>query len=242
MTRSSYGDRGVVSYDLAGDDPRRIVKLADAADPYALLAEVDRLDWIDGRLSAPRVLASEPTDSGGHAAVLEIPAGTSIDAAEHRIDGDGLARAVGESLAAIHALDVSGCPFRSGLDVRLRAIRRRVNVGAYDAGLFSGSFRGRNPVELLALVERSQPDEDDLVFTHGRFRPASLLRNDLGEIVVLDWAHAGVADRHVDLAATLAWVAEHLGGELAPRVLDAYGLAAPDLAKLDYYAVLGQFA
>ena len=242
VSTPSYGDRGVLTYRVDADDGSRLVKLADGADPFAVVAEVDRLDWIDGRLSTPRVLASAAVPTGGHVAVLTLPAGSAVDGPEHRVEPETTVDAIGRALAAVHALDADDCPFRMTLDLRLRSIRRRLNAGAYDPGLFTGAFRGRDPETLFALVDQRRPDGEDLVFTHGRFVPESLVAEPGGPPVVLDWAYGGMADRYVDLARVTGWVAERFGSELAARFVDSYGLERPDYDKLDYYAVLGQFA
>ena len=77
--------RGLVTYELRVRDgwPVRTLKLAPANDPFAVLSEVDRLEWIDRRLPCPKVLASSPLPAGGHAVVLSLPPGTRADAPEH---------------------------------------------------------------------------------------------------------------------------------------------------------------
>ncbi len=243
---ASYGARGVVTYELSSRDswPRRVLRVADGADPFAVIAEVDHLDWVDRRVPCPKVVASEPRPGSGHAAVFALPVGRPIlDAvAEGSLPARRAATLAGRALARIHDLPVSGCPFTSRVDVRTRSILRRVRSGLYDSAMFSPEFSDREPAALLEEARmRLDVIDEDVVVAHGDFTLECLLID--GDTIsgIRDWVRLGVADRHVDLVPALASVENALGAAAVTEFLDAYALASVDPVKVEAYRRLAEF-
>ena len=237
------GRRGLVSYELHVRDgwPVRTLKLAPARDPFVVLSEVDRLEWIDRRLPCPKVLASAQLDDGGHAVVLSLPPGTRADSPEHRTRATRTVEYFAQALRFVHEIPVDNCPFSSRLDLRLRSIKRRMSIGQYDPSTFTPPYN-RYPVErLYEMLHEMRPAEDDDVFTHGAFTLDCAVLDQTGVSGILNWASAGVADRYVDLATAVRSIATSLGPELIPTFFQWYGLPKPDPRKLDFYALLAEF-
>lgn len=246
---ASVGDvrtsrRGLVTYELRVRDgwPVRTLKLAPANDPFAVLSEVDRLEWIDRRLPCPKVLASSPLPAGGHAVVLSLPPGTRADAPEHVTRATRTVEYLAQALRFVHEIPVDNCPFSARLDLRMRSIKRRISIDRYDASTFTPPYNRYGVARLYEILEETRPAEDDDVFTHGSFGLTHTLLDQTGVSGVVDWGQAGVADRYVDLAAAVRSVADTLGPELIPTFFQAYGLERPDPRKLDFYALLAEFA
>ena len=236
--------RGLRTFDLHVRDgwPVRTLKLAPTNDPFAVLSEVDRLEWIDRRLPCPKVLASAPLPEGGHAVVLSLPPGTRADTAEHVTRAGRTVEYVAQALRFVHEIPTDNCPFSARLDLRFRSIKRRIGIDRYDASTFTPPYN-RYPVSrLYEILEETRPAEDDDVFTHGSFGLGCTLLDQTGVSGVVDWGQAGVADRYVDLAAAVRSIAERLGPEHIPAFFQAYGLERPDPRKLDFYALLAEFA
>jgi aminoglycoside phosphotransferase len=237
------GRRGLVAYDLAVRDgwPIRVLKVAPAEDPYVAVSEVDRLDWIQRRLPCPKVLATSPLPSGGHAVVLSLPPGTPAAMPEHRMRPMRTVENLAQALRFVHEIPTDGCPFDATLDLRLRSIRRRVNAGLYETHEFTPPYNRYPPERLLGMIDEMRVDDDDHVFTHGGFGLDVALLDLSGVGGVVDWGRAGVADRYVDLAASVRSIADTLGPELIPHFFQCYGLERPDPRKLDFYALLAEF-
>ncbi|HEV8299193.1 MAG TPA: aminoglycoside 3'-phosphotransferase [Acidimicrobiales bacterium] len=235
--------RGLVTYDLVVRDgwPLRVLKVAPAGDPFVALAEVDRLDWIDRRLPCPKLLASSPLSSGGHAVVLSLPAGTPALMPEHRVHPTRTVEYLAQALRFVHEVPIDACPFNMRVELRMRSIRRRVNAGHYDTRTFNEPYNRYSSHRLLEILGEIETAEDDLVFTHGSFGTDVALLDLTGVSGIVDWGRAGVADRYVDLAHAVRSVAATIGPELIPHFFQCYGLEHPNPRKLDFFALLAEF-
>ena len=230
-------------YDLTTTKgwPLRQLKVAARGNPYVAVAEVERLAWLDRRLPVPKLLASAPLADGGHALVLALTTGTPATDPEHRFQPELLVDRLATALRFVHEIPVEGCPFSSRIDVRLRAVKRRLDAGLVDPEQLSPAYRRSGPKRLVDLLIERAPVEDDLVFCHGGFGLEAVRLDPSGVTGIVDWDRAGVADRCADLAQAVGSIATLIGPELIARFLSGYGLERPDARKLDYYALLAEF-
>ena len=227
----SDGDDDVA---LVVDDERRRWMVRSPRDTVAgasLEAEMALLRSFDAYVGTGRLPFAVPApagfaqlDEGGRAVVYpEIP-GHPLPLEQLR-PGPGLARAVGQAIAALHELPASlvedaGLPAYSADDYR----RRRL------AELDEAAATGRVPVRLLRRWEASL--EDVAVW---RYRPV-VTHGDLGADHVLvaqqtvngivDWSSCQVADPADDLA----WLLVAAPEDAAESVLEAYRQARTELS------------
>ncbi|HEX7096224.1 MAG TPA: aminoglycoside 3'-phosphotransferase [Acidimicrobiales bacterium] len=237
-----HGRRGLVSYELSVRDgwPLRVLKVAPPEDPYVAVSEVDRLDWIQRRLPCPKVLATSPMPGGGHAVVLSLPPGSPAVMPEHRMHPQRTVELLAQALRFVHEIPIDGCPFDTSTELRLRAIRRRLNAGQYDSRAFTPPYNRYSAHRLYELLLEMRPPEDEAVFTHGGFGLDVALLDVAGVCGIVDWGRAGVADRYVDLASAVRSIANTLGPEHIPHFFACYGLERPDPRKLDFFALLAE--
>ena len=108
------------------------------------------------------------------------------------------------------------------------------------------TYARSSPERLLDHLVATVPPEpaaEDLVVTHGDPTQPNLLV-DLGHaggpavVAMVDLGRLGVGDRYRDLAITVRSLLMNLGPEVVPPFLDAYGLPHPDLARLEWYALV----
>ena len=236
-------NRAVRSYLLAAKTgwPFRLLAVADGSDPFSVLSEIDRLDWLDRRLPVPKVLAAEPMPSGGHASVLALPPGFVASELANPHDPQRTVELFAQALRFVHEVPIDRCPFSNRLEIRLRSIRRKLKAGRYDDMLLSEAYRRYPPTRLFEILEETRPAEEDLVFAHGAFTLRSVYLDAGGVSGIVSWDRAGVADRYSDLAMGAKAVAETVSPELIPTFFECYGLAHPDPLRLDYYQLLAEF-
>ena len=128
-------------------------------------------------------------------------------------------RAVVAELAALqarlHALPSAACPLDTTttteyLDHDLA--RRRSGLGA-----------NAPDDDVWTWLQRSAPqfDSDERVVCHGDFHPLNALVADDGSIGIVDWSDARLADRHLDVARSVAlyWFASLVAGSRVERMV-----------------------
>ncbi len=108
----THGRSGAEVFRLKSPDGETLyLKVAPPAGVAALLAEAERLEWLHGRVSVPKVLDRGTTGEGAYLLTSALP-GVPLIA----FNGAGQAvkermtALLGEALAALHATDLTGWP------------------------------------------------------------------------------------------------------------------------------------
>ena len=210
-----------------------------------VVAERDRLRWLDGRLSTPRVLADHVEDDAAWLLTGEVP---GVAAHDPRLRMGSIlpwVQAVGRGLRRFHdELVVDTCPFDARLDLLLASAERRVATGGVDPSKLGATYSRHSAEGLLDHLCATRPAEpdDDLVVAHGDPGLPNVLIGASGDQVsgFVDIGRLGVSDRYRDLAITVRSLTQNVGPEAAHHLLDAYGVSMPDLARLEFYVLLDE--
>lgn len=155
----------------------------------------------------------------------------------------------GRALASLHEasrrIDLADAPFDASLQARLEAAAVRVEEGLVDTSTLDDPYDHYTADELLdrvrQMAEATRPPEvEDRVFLHGDLCVTNVVFDPTYSTTVgaVDWSHAGVGDRHQDLAITARSLARNLSGEVLPDFFAAYGLTEPDLLRIETYVAL----
>lgn len=224
---------------------------AEAVERAHLLRdEAERLGWLAAHLALPTLHVPEIVVAPVHDAAVPVLVTKWIDAEpDLRLLGSAttVAQLFGRALAEIHdasrRIDLDDCPFDASLAVRLAELGVRVANDVVDTSRFVEPFDRYTPAELLERVERMaavarDPEPEDRVLVHGDLCVTNLLVDVLAEtpVAALDWASAGVGDRHQDLAITARSLLRNFGGEALPTFFAAYDFD-PDPFRLEVYAL-----
>lgn len=223
--------------------PGLYLKLAARVDDggTTLADEVARLEWLQGRAAVPEVVAHGADDTSEWMVTTALE-GTDASVPDVASDPERLARLLGETLRTFHdALDAAACPFDARTGNLVAHARRRVAAGRVDPATFEPIHQGTSAAELLGHVEARRPaDPEDLVVTHGDFcLPNVLVAN--GQVTgIVDVGLLGVGDRYRDLGIGARSVARNIGAAAVGPFIDAYGIAWPDLARIDFFVMLDE--
>ena len=247
--------------DLADGSRRVAVKVALAhssegvaagADPGALLTrEAQCLAWVAGPAGRAGIPVPEVV-LGPHLApgVDPVLVTSFLDGeADLRLLGtsERATEALGRTLAQLHTIDPSGCPFDASPAARLAEAGERVAAGLVTSDELQPALQSFTPERLLTHVRAMAPDavpEADQVLVHGDFCVTNLLVDPATAAAtgVLDWGRCGAGDRHLDLAVTARSVVRNFGGEALPGFFAAYGESHPDPLRLEFYALLDELS
>lgn len=225
----------------AGTGETRYLKIAGyGAEP--LLPEMQRLEWLAGRLPVPRVLQFAQEDGQEYLLLSEVPGRMSHTA----VCADNVPRVVhllAWGMRMVHAIPLTNCPFDMRLDVQIAAARQRVAEGRVDTTDFDTIRQGQTAERLLAELLATRPAMEDLVFTHGDYCPPNILV-DLKKDTpcgFIDLGRAGIADRYQDIALAARSITHNFGSQWVPLLFEEYGLGVVDHAKIAYYQLLDEF-
>lgn len=240
----SSGESGARVFRIAWPDSSACyLKIADAAwQREELLAETERLQWLQRRLPVPEVCAFSTDNERSFLLLSEVPGLESCDETLKR-DIPTVVRLLAEGLRLIHSVKIADCPFDRRLPYMIALAKRRVEAGLVDEADFDGQRKGTWANELFKILLKSRPEGEDVVFTHGDYCLPNILMepSPLHIAGFIDWGRAGIADRYQDLALAARSVNRNFGPGWEPLLWDAYGLQTVDTAKIEFYQLLDEF-
>jgi kanamycin kinase len=175
-----------------------------------LARERSRLEWLDGRHPAPRVIAFGEDPDAQWLRTEAVP-GTSAVGDRWRARRPEAISAIADGLRAIHAVPADDFP----------------------AGWTSEVWVGRTPASL-----GPRPDIEEPVLVHGdACAPNTLVSDDGRWTGNVDFGDLAVGDRWADLAVASMSLDWNFGEGHQQELFDAYGIE-PDAERIRYYRAL----
>ena len=222
--------------------PTYYLKVATHSFDPVLLAEKARLEWLQGRLPVPSIVASAIDSQHTCLLLSEIQGLMSFD--EHFAqDIPTVVRLLAEGLRTIHEVDITDCPFDMRLSYKIPLAQARVRAGLVDEEDLDEQRRGMHVDELIKQLLERQPKTEDLVFTHGDYcLPNILITPSTMQLSgFIDLGRAGIADRYQDLALVARSLLRNFGFGWESLLWEAYGLKEVDVDKIQFYQLLDEF-
>ncbi|WP_431265170.1 APH(3') family aminoglycoside O-phosphotransferase [Roseateles chitinivorans] len=240
--RNLVGEAGAHVHRLHRPDaPALYLKHGDGDAASAIADEFTRLQWFADRWPVPRIEHFEWSDGAAWLLTRALPGRTAYEwLADDPARAAAVVASLGRLLRDLHALPVDTCPFNANHRLHLDLARQRLEAGLIDAGDFDDARQGWTPQQVWEALGAMLPLAEDRVVSHGDFSLDNILMNGDGEVVgVIDLGRAGIADRYRDLAI-LANCLDEFGPTLRDMLFSAYGIAEPDLSKLDFHLLLDE--
>ncbi|ANH70685.1 aminoglycoside phosphotransferase [Mitsuaria sp. 7] len=240
--RNLVGEAGARVHRLhRADAPTLYLKHGDGNAAIAIVDEFARLQWFAERWPVPRVEHFEWAGDTAWLLTLALPGRTAYEWLEDDpARAEAIVTSLGRCLRDLHKLPVNTCPFNANHRLQLDLARERLAAGLIDADDFDEARQGWTPQQVWDALVAMLPLAEDPVVSHGDFSLDNLLMSEDGEVVgVIDLGRAGVADRSRDLAI-LANCLDEFGPTLRDTLFSAYGIAQPDLRKLEFHLLLDE--
>jgi len=212
--------------------------------------QVKLMQWLNGKLPVPQVLAYEVLDGKAYLLMSRISGEMSCDSyyLEHP---HVLLEALACGLKMLWEVDITGCPQIRDLDIMLSEAHLRVEKGLVDLENVEPTTFGEggfeNPKHLLDWLERNRPTEE-AVFSHGDYcLPNIFLENDQIKGFI-DLGRAGVGDKWRDIALCYRSLKHNFDGTYGGKVykdfnpdmlFEKLGMK-PDWDKVNYYILLDE--
>ena len=249
-TEISTGESGssMIRFDRPGTSAVFLKSYAIGPAPSGrtLFDEAERLGWMHAvGLSVPAVLQYHEWKGREYLLLTAVP-GADASVPRPPEQHAAIVSTLAAGLRALHATNISACPFDQSRRVRVATAEARVRAGLVREDDFDGGRRGRTASDLYAELVANPPASEDRVFTHGDYcLPNVILIEDGGGGFKIsgfvDCVNAGIADRYQDLALCARSVAYNFGAEWVPTLFARYGLDGVDESKLAYYQLLDEF-
>lgn len=235
----TLGMSSAQTYRISGQE-NFYVKIDSVTNVGGLQKEAQALTWLRTYLPAPEVVFYERIDGIDYMLIRELP-GLPASADYWTSNPHQLVETLAESMLALHRLDIATCPFDQRTAVKLQEVAQYVQLGLVDTDDFEPEHSGQTPEHILAQLYTEQPEQDDLVVTHGDFCLPNLLLTNWRLSGFIDVGSLGVGDRYQDLALCVRSLSQNLGTDQYHSLFfEAYGLPFPDESKLHYFRLLDE--
>ncbi len=180
--------------------------------------EYELLNWLDGRVGAPRVIDFEREEDNNYLVETRVPGIMTCDQ-DALADPAAVTHALAQGLIALREIPAEGCPFDSRLELQLAGARDRFKCGQIHQSDLSDEFlekilnmptprlrrdaRGTEDFPSIASVlnwlERGRPAETP-VFVHGDYCLPNVFLKAGRFSGMLDFGRGGIADVYMDIA------------------------------------------
>jgi aminoglycoside 3'-phosphotransferase II len=214
------------------------LKTCAVADEGGLKDEVDRLQWLEGKLPVPKVVSFANEGGRDFLLMTSVPGVNGVEAG--RIDAERVVSGIAQALKMLHATPIDGCPFDQTVTAQIERARRRVAAGLVDETDFDEERTGRTARDVLAELEAWRPSSEALTLTHGDACLPNIMFDGGRFTGFVDCGRFGVADPYQDLALAARSIAYNLGDEHVAALFAQYGLPEPNPLQLAYYRLLDE--
>lgn len=213
-------------------------------------SEYEMLRWLEGKLPVPRILCHVLEGQTSYMLMTRIEGQMACDEA-YLNQPQVLIEVLAQSLKRLWEVDITGCPARWDLSVKLAAAEENVENDQVDLENVEPETFGengfKNPRELLEWLKANQPREE-LVLSHGDFCLPNIFIKDGQLSGYIDLGRMGVADKWQDIALCYRSLMHNYSGKYATKVradvnpdllFEALGIE-PDWEKLRYYILMDE--
>lgn len=216
----------------------------------SMAEQVHLMQWLDGKISVPKVLAYEVEGEKSYLLMSKIGGTMSCDTyyLEHP---EILTEALACGLKMLWEIDIHDCPRVRDLDTILKEARIQVENNLVDLDNVEPTTFGeggfKRPEHLLEWLENNRPSFEP-VFSHGDYcLPNVFLVN--GQINgFIDLDRAGVGDKWNDIALCYRSLHHNFNGTYGGKVYKDFNTdllfeklgIEPDWEKIKYYLLLDE--
>lgn len=212
--------------------------------------QVQLMQWLEGKLPVPRVLAHEVAEGKSYLLMSKITGKMSCDT--YCLERpEVLVNALAEGLKMLWEVDVKDCPQLRDLDAVLRDARTQVEKQLVDLENVEPATFGEDgfesPGHLLKWLEENRPSFEP-VFSHGDYCLPNVFLEDGKISGFIDLGRGGIGDKWNDIALCYRSLKHNFDGTYGGKVYEDFhpdmlfeklGLE-PDWDKIKYYLLLDE--
>ena len=226
----------------------KVLKIEE--DWYESENEYQVMKWLKDKLPVPEVICHEKLDGKSYLLMSKLTDKMLCD--ELYMDNpDLVVELLVKALKLLWQVDISDCPFDSGIDKKLKMAKYNLEHDKVDLDNVEPETFGEGGFEnaeaLLNWLIQNKPQEES-VFTHGDFCLPNIFAKDDEIRGFIDWGRAGVADKYQDIAICYRSLKHNFEGKYGgekhenfnPDILFEKLGIVPDWDKIKYYILLDE--
>ncbi|WP_422418723.1 APH(3') family aminoglycoside O-phosphotransferase [Pseudomonas sp. GZD-222] len=203
---------------------------------YSVQREAQVLQWLEGRLSVPEVVALGESGDGEFMITRAVPGESLQRRIEQKLPVLELFR---EALHQVQSVLIADCPFDSSATLRLRELEYLMAQGLCADDLDLQPWPNlHTPKDLLAHLQATVALEDR-VFSHGDLGDSNVFVDAREQLHFIDLGRGGIADRWLDIAFVHRNLREEVSATVAAEFL-AGASAFDNPAKREFFEQLDE--
>ena len=216
----------------------------------AVEQQVQMMQWLEGKIPVPKVLAYEVEDGKSYLLMSKIGGAMSCDIyyLEHP---QVLLEALASGLKLLWQVDVKDCPVVRDVDAVLEEARMQVENGLVDLDNVEPTTFGEggfeSPNQLLEWLEKHRP-AFEAVLSHGDFCLPNVFLEDGKVKGFIDLGMTGVGDKWNDIALCYRSLKHNFDGSYGGKVYEDFNPdllfekleIQPDWDKIKWYLLLDE--
>lgn len=225
-----------------------VLKIEDHSE--TVVRQVQMMQWLEGKIPVPRVLAYEVEKGKSYLLMSKISGVMSCDTyyLEHPQE---LLEALASGLKMLWEVDVMDCPVVRDVDVVLKEARERVEKDLVDVEDAEPTTFGKggfeSPEQLLEWLENHRPVFEPLL-SHGDFCLPNIFLEDGQVKGFIDLGRTGVGDKWNDIALCYRSLKHNFDGTYGGKVYEDFNPdmlfvelgIEPDWGKIRWYLLLDE--
>lgn len=240
LTENKIGESEAKVYKIESEVENYYLKIKAIDKFYNLKREKEVYEFLNGKISVPKVLYYDKVDNIEYLLISEIK-GNILSFESMNNHPKNVVEIMAKALRRLHNISIDNCRLSSTIEDMLNEAKYRVDNGLVDEEAFEENNKGRSAREILNYLLNNKPLNEDLVFIHGDycFPNVIALNGEFNGLIDMD--NGGIGDKYRDIALALRSI-EHnfMDRKLWGYFMKYYGEDKIDMGKVSYHILLDE--
>lgn len=207
------------------------------AEKGLLTNEYEKLQWLNGKLSVPKVVLYEIANDIEYL-ITEAVKGKMLCSEYYEKNPETGLKVIKNAFDEIKSIDITDCPFDVSIDYKLKLAEDNVMKGIVkDMDLKKETLEKFGSVNNLLKYLKENKFYDEQCFSHGDTSLPNIFASGSHYEGLIDVGDCGIADKWFDLAICEKSIIRNYGLEYVAEFYKELNIK-PDRTKIDYYLLM----